>query len=76
MLLIKVYLFFICNSQLRTVCNCITDCNLLVPPICYFIKNVVVSLERHHHFITPDQTFIRDGGTLKKHVLLNNLKIL
>ena len=44
--------------------------------ICYFIKNVVVSLERHHHFITPDQTIIWDGGTLKKHVLLNNLKIL
>lgn len=32
--------------------------------------------ERHHHFITPDQTIIWDGGTLKKHVLLNNLKIL
>ena len=33
-------IFFIGNSQLHTVCNCITDCSLSVPPNCYCIKNI------------------------------------
>lgn len=32
-------------------------------------KNLIIPFERHHHFLTPGQTFIWDGEMLKISVL-------